>query len=80
MNSKMAELMCMMKVAKVAMDDLVERVDTLVRENRMFTTNDLPVKFPRASRSSMYSIVSENRGYTQLCAHWIPKKLTDDHN
>lgn len=43
-NSKMAELMCILKVAKdtksFATDYLVERVYTVVRDNRMFNIDD----------------------------------------
>lgn len=63
----------------VATDNLVQRVDEEVRGNRRFTINDLSIKFPEVSRSSLYTIVTEHLGYRKICARWVPKMLTDNH-
>lgn len=63
----------------VATDDIVQRVDQAVKENRRFTISELSMKFPEVSRSSLYSIVTEQLGYRKVCARWVPKMLTDDH-
>lgn len=35
------------------------------------------MEFPQVSRSALYAIVSEN--FKKLCACWVPKLLTEDH-
>ncbi|XP_035211908.1 uncharacterized protein LOC118186003 [Stegodyphus dumicola] len=71
---KMAELMCMMKGVK----DASLSLDQAVKQNRRFTISELSMKFPEISRSSLYSIVTEQLHYRKLCAHWVPQMLTDD--
>jgi len=44
----------------VATDDLVQRVDEVVRDNRRFTISILSMKFPEVSKFSLYSIVKEH--------------------
>lgn len=63
----------------VATEEIVQRVDQVVKENRRFTIDELSVKFPEVSRSSLYSIVTEHLRYRKLCARWVPKQLTDNH-
>lgn len=63
----------------VVTDNLVQRVDKVVRENRRFTISVLSRKFPEISRSSLYAIVTDHLGYRKLCARWVPKLLTDNH-
>ena len=31
------------------------------------------------SKTTIYEAVTEKLGYRKLCAHWVPKMLTDDH-
>jgi len=45
----------------VVTDDLVERVDEVVRDNRRFTISALSMEFLKVS--SLYSIVKEHLGY-----------------
>lgn len=63
----------------VATDNRVHRVDVAIRQDRRFTISELMVKFPEVSRSSLYSIVTEQLHYKKLCARWVPKMLTDSH-
>ncbi|KAK7871540.1 hypothetical protein R5R35_010343 [Gryllus longicercus] len=63
----------------VATDDLVYRVDEAVKKNRRFTLTSLSMEFPQVSRSSLYSIVTDELGYKKICARWVPKMLTDNH-
>lgn len=53
---------------RVSTDDLVERVDEAIRENRRFTISVLSDSFPEISRSALYTIVSERLQYLKLCA------------
>lgn len=57
----------------VALDGHVQRVDEVVRENKMFTENDLCVTLLEVWSSSLYSIL------TELCARWVPKMLPNNH-
>jgi len=63
----------------IATDDLVNRVDEAVKNNRRFTLTSLSMEFPQVSRSSLYSIVTDELGYKKICARWVPKMLTDNH-
>ncbi|XP_035230246.1 uncharacterized protein LOC118202197 [Stegodyphus dumicola] len=43
----------------VATDDIVQRVDQAVKQNRRFTISELSMKFSEVSRSSLYSIITK---------------------
>ncbi|XP_035233307.1 uncharacterized protein LOC118205125 [Stegodyphus dumicola] len=62
----------------VVTDDIVQRVDQAVKQNRRFTISKLSMKFPEVSRSSLFSIVTEQLRYRKVCACWVPQMLTDD--
>lgn len=64
---------------RVSTDDLVQRVDQVIREDRRFTISVLSDSFPEISRSALYTIVSERLQYRKLCARWVPKMLSDHH-
>ncbi|GFX54399.1 histone-lysine N-methyltransferase SETMAR [Trichonephila clavipes] len=63
----------------VITDELIQKVDCKVKENRRFTISSLAEKFPAISRSALYEIVSERLNYRKLCSRWVPKRLTDEH-
>lgn len=60
-------------------DDLIQKVDSKVKENRRFTISSLSEQFPVVSRSVLYEIVSEHLNYWKLCSRWVPKMLTEEH-
>lgn len=60
-------------------EDLVQRVDQAIRENRRFTISVLHESFPEMSRSALYTIVGGTLQYRKLCARWVPKMLSDHH-
>ncbi|GBL55464.1 hypothetical protein AVEN_91243-1 [Araneus ventricosus] len=47
-------------------EDLVQKVDGKVRENRRFTISFLSNEFPQVSRSVLYGIVTEHLNYRKL--------------
>ncbi|GFY27883.1 histone-lysine N-methyltransferase SETMAR [Trichonephila clavipes] len=63
----------------VITDELIQKVDCKVKENRRFTISSLAEMFPAVSRSVLYEIVSERLNYRKLCSRWVPKMLTDEH-
>lgn len=63
----------------VATDKLVEGVNSVIRENRWFTMDDLSMKFPKVSSSSLYLILTEKLDSKQLNARRVPTHLTNDH-
>ncbi|GFY00653.1 HTH_48 domain-containing protein [Trichonephila clavipes] len=63
----------------VITDELIQKVDCKVKENRRFTISSLAEKFPAVSRSVLYEIVSERLNYRKLCSRWVPKMLTVEH-
>jgi len=54
----------------VTTDDLLQRVDEMVRDNRRFIISALSMEFPEVSRCSLYSIVKEHLGYKNTNIHW----------
>ncbi|CAL1296383.1 unnamed protein product [Larinioides sclopetarius] len=64
---------------RVSTDNLVQRVDQAIRGNRRFTISGMSDLFPKNSRSSLYTIVSERLEYRKLCAKWVPKLWFDHH-
>ena len=60
-------------------DDLVQKVDEKVCENRQFTISSLSNEFPHVSRSVLYEIVTDCLNYRNLCSRWVPKMLTELH-
>ncbi|GBN72669.1 hypothetical protein AVEN_211056-1 [Araneus ventricosus] len=54
----------------VITEDLVQKVDGKVRENRFFSISTLSNEFPQVSRSVLYGIVSEHLNYLKLCSRW----------
>ncbi|GFV74790.1 histone-lysine N-methyltransferase SETMAR [Trichonephila clavipes] len=63
----------------VITDELIQKVDCKVKENRRFTISSLAEKFPAVSRSALYEIVSERLNYRKSCSRWVTKMLTDEH-
>jgi hypothetical protein len=43
------------------------------------TIRELHHIIPEASKTTIHEAVTEKLGYRKLCAHWVPKMLTDDH-
>lgn len=65
--------------ASVITEDLVQKVDERVKEDRRFTISSLSDEFPRVSRSVLYGVVSERLNYRKLCSRWVPKMLSEVH-
>ncbi|GBO28995.1 hypothetical protein AVEN_133416-1 [Araneus ventricosus] len=51
-------------------EDLVQKVDGKVRENRYFTISSLCNEFPQVSRSILYGIVTEHLNQRKLYSLW----------
>lgn len=56
----------------VITDDLVEKIDGKIRENRRFTITELSECFPQISRTVVYEIVTQKLGFRKFCARWVP--------
>lgn len=63
----------------VVNNDLVEKINNKVRENRKFSITQLSECFPQISKTVFYKTVSQKLGYHKFCARWVPKFLTDAH-
>ncbi|GFW19902.1 uncharacterized protein TNCV_3562051 [Trichonephila clavipes] len=59
--------------------DLMQAVETKIRENRRFTITSLSLEFSDVSRSVVYKIVTEDRNLKKLCSQWVPRLLTTEH-
>ncbi|GBN09383.1 hypothetical protein AVEN_29468-1 [Araneus ventricosus] len=60
----------------VITEDLAQRVDEKVRENRRFTISSLYNEFPQVSRSVLYVIVTEHLNYHKVCSLWAGGKIS----
>jgi len=63
----------------VVSENLIERIDTKIRENRRFTITELSEQFPEVSRTVLYELVTEELQYHKICARWVPRMLTETH-
>ncbi|GFX17746.1 histone-lysine N-methyltransferase SETMAR [Trichonephila clavipes] len=55
-------------------DDLMQAVETKIRENRRFTITVLSLKFTEVSRSVVYEIVTDDLNFQKLCFRWVYSK------
>ena len=53
------------------------KADTLIRADRRITTDEL-ASVLGVSHGSAHNIV-ESLEYSKVCAHWVPRQLTDEH-
>ena len=60
-------------------DDLVHEFEGEIRANRRVTIRELHHIITEVSKTTTHKVVTEKLGYRKLCAHWVPKILTDDH-
>jgi transposase len=63
----------------VVTNELVQKIDGKVRDNRRFTISELSDEFPQISRTVLYEIVTESLGYKKYCARWVHKILSEHH-
>ncbi|GFY30222.1 histone-lysine N-methyltransferase SETMAR [Trichonephila clavipes] len=63
----------------VITDDLIQAVETKIRENRRFTIATLSLEFPEVSRSVVYEIVTKDLNFKKLCYRWVARILTAEH-
>jgi hypothetical protein len=55
-----------------------DRVDVLIRENRRITVGELS-GILNVSDGSVKIIIKQHLQYSKVCARWIPRLLTDEH-
>ncbi|KAG5317143.1 SETMR methyltransferase, partial [Pseudoatta argentina] len=60
-------------------DDIVEKIENALRDDRRLTVDELSAMFPQISRSLLHETITETVGYRKLSARWVPKQLTDQH-
>ncbi|GFX74143.1 uncharacterized protein TNCV_491071 [Trichonephila clavipes] len=60
-------------------DDLIQAVETKIRENRIFTLSTPSLEFPDVSRLVVHKIVTEDLNFKKLCSRWVPRLLTAEH-
>jgi hypothetical protein len=63
----------------VITENLKDKVDAHVRDNRQFTTDELHEVFPYVSRSVLYETVTVQFRHRKIDARWVPRMLTDEH-
>ncbi|GFX84710.1 HTH_48 domain-containing protein [Trichonephila clavipes] len=66
-------------LSSVITDDLIQVVETKIRENRRFTTNTLSLEFPDVSRSVVYKILTEDLNFKKLCSRWVSRLHVEEH-
>ncbi|GFU97081.1 histone-lysine N-methyltransferase SETMAR [Trichonephila clavipes] len=65
--------------SSVIPDYLVNAVDEKIREDRRFTISTLALEFPNVGRTTLHKVVSEKLKFRKLCAHCVPRLLTEEH-
>ncbi|KAG5319567.1 MOS1T transposase, partial [Pseudoatta argentina] len=60
-------------------DDIVEKIENALRDDRRLTVDELSAMFPQIFRSLLHETITETLGYRKLSARWVPKQLTDQH-
>ncbi|KAG5323444.1 GVQW3 protein, partial [Pseudoatta argentina] len=60
-------------------DDIVEKIENALRDDRRLTMDELSAMFPQISRSLLHETITETLEYRKLSARWVPKQLTDQH-
>jgi len=59
--------------------DLLQEIEGEICANQHVTIRELHHIIPEVSKTTIHEAVTENLGYRKLCAHWVPKMLTEDH-
>jgi len=60
--------------------ELLQEIEGEIFANRHVTIRELHRIILEVSKTTIHEAVTEELGYRKLCARWIPKMLTDDHN
>lgn len=60
-------------------DETVAKVEQIMRQDRRITLDDLCILVPEVSRSTIHRILTEKLEYRKVCARWVPRMLTADH-
>ncbi|KAF6216143.1 hypothetical protein GE061_000482 [Apolygus lucorum] len=63
----------------IVTDELVEKIENAVRDDRRSTLDAISTKFPQISRSLLHETITETLGFHKLCARWVPKQLTEQN-
>ena len=60
-------------------NETIAKVEAVMLEDRRITVRELCEKIPEVSKTTIDQILSEHLGYSKVCARWVPKMLTADH-
>jgi [histone H3]-lysine36 N-dimethyltransferase SETMAR len=60
-------------------DETIAKVEATMLEDRRITVRELCEKIPEVSKTTIDKILTEHLGYSKVCARWVPKMLTADH-
>ncbi|GFW71324.1 HTH_48 domain-containing protein [Trichonephila clavipes] len=65
--------------SSVITDDLIQKVETKICENRRFTITTLSLEFPDVSITVVYKIVNKDLNFKKMCSRSVPRLLkTED--
>ncbi|UYV85126.1 hypothetical protein LAZ67_X004640 [Cordylochernes scorpioides] len=60
-------------------DETIAKVEAAMLEDRRITVRKLCDLVPDVSKTTIDKILHEHLGYSKVCAIWVPKMLTEDH-
>jgi len=60
-------------------DKTIAKVEQIMRQDRRITLDDLWILVPVVSRSTIGRTLTEKLEYRKVCARWVPRMLTEDH-
>ncbi|GFX29560.1 uncharacterized protein TNCV_4776321 [Trichonephila clavipes] len=65
--------------SSVITDDLMQAVETKVRENGRFIATTLSFEFLDVPRSVVHKIVTADLNFKKLCSRWVSRLFTPEH-
>ena len=63
----------------IVTDEIVEKIEKTLCDNRRLTVDELSAMFPQISRFLLHETITEILGYRKLFAKWVLKQMTDQH-
>lgn len=66
-------------IPSILTDDIVKKVENMVRDSHRLTFDELFAMFPELSRYLLYETITKTLGFHKLCARWVLKQLSEQH-
>ncbi|GBN11616.1 hypothetical protein AVEN_43770-1 [Araneus ventricosus] len=71
------DFLCPGQAHVVTNSTTISAVDEVMRQNRRITTREIAVELS-ISKGTVHHIIHNKLGYGKVCAHWVPKHLSEN--